>query len=579
MNDKNIYLSAEEMLNKRLLHTYDLKDEAIIKNDKDIILLEFKQLELKGKLQIFENQEEISYKILTHFKNKKITNIMIISKTQSGKTGSMCATIKNYLNDPYNIIPIENIYIITGLSSIEWKEQTKDRMPNSIHNRVFHRYDLPSSFVDEIKSKHNILIIMDEIQVAAKQKQTIHTAFKEAGLFNSDNLYKKDIKIIEYSATPDGTIYDLKKWKESSIIELANAGEGYVSSYDLLSKGRVKQFKDLCGYNIKTKKQDTNVLNNIREIRDDIIKYYNNNQLYHIIRTNTGYSQDVTINNFKKIFNKDEFDFITYDKDSDIDDINNILYIKPQKHTFIFIKEMLRCAKTLTKTYLGISYERYTKNPDDTAIIQGLVGRDTGYDNNGISRHYTNIDSIKKYEKLWISKFEDKSIKWNSKTTKFKNGNICAKKTFNDPKGYNNTSEDSDDDTNNTIPVKIVFNDNKLLQIVLQIIDKPNRSKDDKEKLNNLLQTGISNNKITVYDKNTKQFDITIRTINQVRMYKNGDSIDARRFKNFNEAFETDKKVSQSCNKSQYNIDFAKDEYKQGDFVNTINTAWITYKY
>jgi hypothetical protein len=119
--------------------------------------------------------------------------------------------------------------------------------------------------------------------------------------------------------------------------------------------------------------------------------------------------------------------------------------MKPERHTFIFIKEMLRCAKTLKKRYIGILYDRYSKNPDDTTIIQGLVGRDTGYDNNGISICYTNNDSINRYEKLWQSNFEDKTIKWNSKTTKYTNGILSGKNTFNDPKDYDGFSVASDD--------------------------------------------------------------------------------------------------------------------------------------
>ena len=60
---------------------------------------------------------------------------MVVAKTQSGKTGSMCATIKQYLEDSSNLIPIENIYIITGLSSCEWKEQTKERSSISRQGR------------------------------------------------------------------------------------------------------------------------------------------------------------------------------------------------------------------------------------------------------------------------------------------------------------------------------------------------------------------------------------------------------------------------------------------------------------
>jgi hypothetical protein len=410
---------------------------------KQNILNELEILKLTGKSIIFENQEIIASRVATAFKNRKIINIMVVSKTQSGKTGSMCATIKQYLEDTSNLIPIENIYIITGLSSCEWKEQTKERMPESIQTRVFHRCELPNTFVDEIKDKQNILIIMDEIQVAAKKGQTIYKTFNKAGLLNKSKLYENDIKILEYTATPDGTIYDLMKWNDASTKILADVGDGYISSFNLLQAERVKQYKELCGYDKETGEVDDEVFENIREIKIDIDKYIN--PLYHIIRTKNGPEQDLTIQNFKKIFNDDNYDFIKYDRESEIEDINKTLIINPEKHTFVFIKEMLRCAKTLKKRYIGILYDRYSKNPDDTTIIQGLVGRDTGYDNNGISICYTNIDSINRYQELWESNFEDKTIKWNSKTTKYTNGILSGKNTFNDPKDYDGFSLESDD--------------------------------------------------------------------------------------------------------------------------------------
>ena len=104
-------------ITKRVLCDYDLEQQYIIKNEKQIILLQMENLRVKKKSPIFENQEIIAYKVASAFKNRKIINIMVVSRTQSGKTGSMCATIKQYLEDTSNLIPIENIYIITGLSS------------------------------------------------------------------------------------------------------------------------------------------------------------------------------------------------------------------------------------------------------------------------------------------------------------------------------------------------------------------------------------------------------------------------------------------------------------------------------
>jgi hypothetical protein len=443
MSDNNSNEITEQNLTKRVRCDYNLLQQEIMKLRKQNILNELEILKLTGKSIIFENQEIIASKVVSAFKNRKIINIMIVSKTQSGKTGSMCATIKQYLEDTSNLIPIENIYIITGLSSCEWKEQTKERMPESIQSRVFHRCELPNTFVDEIKDKQNILIIMDEIQVAAKKGQTIYKTFKNAGLLNKSKLYENDIKILEYTATPDGTIYDLMKWNDASSKILADVGDAYISAYFLLQIGRVKQYKELCGYDKETGKVDEVVFENIQEIKNDINKY--NNYLYHIIRSKNGLEQDLTIQNFKQIFNIDTYNFIKYDRESEIEDINKTLIIKPERHTFIFIKEMLRCAKTLKKEFIGILYDRYSKNPDDTTIIQGLVGRDTGYDNNGISLCYTNINSIERYEELWNSNFEDKTIKWNSKTTKYTNGILSGKNTFNDPKDYDGFSIESDD--------------------------------------------------------------------------------------------------------------------------------------
>jgi hypothetical protein len=343
-------------------------------------------------------------------------------------------------------MPIENIFIITAVSSNEWMKQTKERMPESIRDRIYHRGQLLTKFVDDIKGKKNILIIMDEIQVAAKRDQTIYNTFKSAGLLDKQFLYKNDIKILEYTATPDGTIYDLLKWNDASRKILAEEGNGYISAYDLYEMKRVKQYKPLCCYDENKDVDEKQSKKHIQEIKADIDKY--DEPRYHIIRTKPKDEQKTIIKLFKKIFGKEECKFRNYDGDkNNNDDINIILEKKPAYHTFIFIKEMLRCAKTLTKKYIGILYERYSRKIDDAVVIQGLIGRDTGYDNNGKTIIYTNIDTIIRYEQLWMSQFEDTDIKWYSKTTKRVNGNTTGHNTFNDIKHYEDIdSESSEDD-------------------------------------------------------------------------------------------------------------------------------------
>ena len=96
---------------------------------------------------------------------------------------------------------------------------------------------------------------------------------------------------------------------------------------------------------------------------------------------------------------------------------------------------MLGCAKSLVKKHLGVCYERHTDYIDDNVIIQGLLGRCTGYDDNGRTIIFTNIEPILKYEALWNSEF-DSSVSWNSRTIR-SNSNANGNRTMNDPDLYN----------------------------------------------------------------------------------------------------------------------------------------------
>lgn len=173
---------------------------------------------------------------------------------------------------------------------------------------------------------------------------------------------------------------------------------------------------------------------------------------------------------------------------------------------------------------------------------------------------------VNKMNVICTTKIKDTIINFNKNLEE-----ICSL----NPEYFNRTDFT---DTNNTIPVKIIINDIELLNTIIDIRDKSKRGY--KKQLHNILLEGIQQNKISVFDRNNKKkFDISSRIINQVRMYKLGDKIDVRRFKNFNDAYENYKNVSQSGDENQYNIDLAKDEYIQDGFTNSINTLWITYKY
>ena len=111
---------------------------------------------------------------------------------------------------------------------------------------------------------------MDEIHVACRKNQTILKAFQTAGLLDKKTLYENDMKILEFTATPDGTIYNLIKWKESSNKIMGNIGDSYIGAYNFYVQGRLRQFQNL--YSNKT--NNPVIVNHLQGIKNEISVLY-----------------------------------------------------------------------------------------------------------------------------------------------------------------------------------------------------------------------------------------------------------------------------------------------------------------
>ena len=120
-----------------------------------------------------------------------------------------------------------------------------------------------------------------------------------------------------------------------------------------------------------------------------------------------------------------------------------------------------------------------------------------------------------------------------------------------------------------------MLDDNEVMKLILNM---RHTTKADKLKLHNIIIDGINSNKISLTDKNITKFDITSRTLNSVRMYKEDDVLKDRRFKQFNKNFKSSTNYAQSGDETQYAIDFAKDKYEFNGCINNPNTAWITFR-
>jgi len=142
------------------------------------------------------------------------------------------------------------------------------------------------------------------------------------------------------------------------------------------------------------------------------------------------------------------------------------------------------------------------------------------------------------------------------------------------PENYNKTDFSTQD---SSIPVKIEFVDEEYRQLVFNSITK---KRNYKEHLHSLLKNGVEQEKIQITDKNNRhKLNFDERTLRGVKVFTTGDVVSSRRFKEFSNAFDLFKGTSQTCNENEYCIDLAKDQYVNGDFINSPNIAWITFKH
>ena len=218
--------------------------------------------------KLYDNQIYTANNIVSNFKDDNVIAVSVYGRTQCGKTGCMISTIHQFTAN--NQIPIENIYIITGLSDKQWKADTINRFPNILKSQILHRPNLNDKFINKIKKQQNVLIIMDEIQVASKNNQTINKIFTECGFYDLEYLCDNDIKIVQFSATPDGNIIDLKGWKEHSKTLYLQTGKGYTGTLDFLIQNRIFEYKSL------------ETIESVNELKTSILRY--KNPMYHLIR-------------------------------------------------------------------------------------------------------------------------------------------------------------------------------------------------------------------------------------------------------------------------------------------------------
>ena len=98
------------------------------------------------------------------------------------------------------------------------------------------------------RNEKNILLIIDEAHIACKYNKTLFHMYKTLGLYDRNVLYENNIKILMFTATPEGLKGAMERddlpWKKHTEVVHMNVPEQYLSIDDFRKKGIVHPMRD-----------------------------------------------------------------------------------------------------------------------------------------------------------------------------------------------------------------------------------------------------------------------------------------------------------------------------------------------
>jgi len=402
-------------------------------DQKQLLSKEWFSMKKEGTV-VFPSQKEIGKKIVAALKEKTI--VTLCAPPQWGKTGvslfvsyHMCMSLKKK-----KIIDYRNVFFITGMSDKTWVDQTTERVLPCWRKNVFHRNTLHrlKTKITEMKEKNedrNILLLVDECHIANKKEHLMSEIMDSLG---KKQLRKRNIKIVQISATPSNALIDADEWssRHQMICPEINLKDGYVSFKTFLLEDRIHSLYELscihqCGL----------FMNHMKKF---------SSPKYHFVRAvskgKTGYIIYGKIEvNLRTLCNENHFSFIEMNGETPkncIQDIYNSLSLQPERHTLILIKDMLGAAKTIDDSYLGCIHESTPSTKDYSSEVQGLPGRLCGWGKQKGKESpllFCDQGIIEQYIEFYESGFDyrDEYLEWKDGRMKITlDGKITSSKSY-----------------------------------------------------------------------------------------------------------------------------------------------------
>ena len=354
----------------------------------------------EGKRLIYEAQQRVASGVASAFTDTDVILATMVAPMQWGKTGVMAALAKLMVNHPTKSIAPQSVFVITGMSDNDWRDQTRARFPNSWKGNILHRNELAAK-IEGLAALTDALFIIDECHFGAQAEGLVDKFFTGIGLKSIDAFKDRNVRIFQTSATPDNVLLEAHQWNQEGEPEyhqlvVPDYPDTYMSLDRIDREGRLLQASTLYD-------------GGDDELESTIAGFPS--PKWHIVRLPSGRSskpkQEVIMKVLGDLCRKNDWaQPVNHFGATRMDD--DLLATPPEKHTIIYIKGLLRAAKTLNDANIGVVYEPFGESKSDSSEAQGLAGRLCGHGKQsgpGAPILFCNTESIHNYIDLMGNAF------------------------------------------------------------------------------------------------------------------------------------------------------------------------------
>ena len=330
----------------------------------------------------------------------------LAAEMQAGKTGVVCGVLRLILRNikTFGIRP-ERVFLITGMNDNAWTKQTRERVPEQFRKNVHHNGNLKQvkeKLIRLAKGEYlkNCLVVLDESHFASSyDNRPAKEVFETLHSLCPIELWaERNVRLVTISATDPALTIGIADQRHIARDIRLQTTAAYQSVESLEKAGRLIDTFAL--------KDDVS----LRRYIDILDKKFGTEPLYHILRpqrTKNAWVQETlkTLCPSASVIAWDSSTSSKHPSSSDgsstasIEDINEILQVRPTKITFIVIKDMFYASKTLCDKHVGALYDR-CGGKDDTNL-QSLLGRACGYGKSKRTIVFTSLATVSNYLKFW----------------------------------------------------------------------------------------------------------------------------------------------------------------------------------